>query len=359
MCGIAGAIGPRNIPVDRIKRTQYLMRFRGPNGTSSHTQKVARNIVTMLFSRLAIIDPSPRSMQPFTRGNLSIVTNGELYNYIELRRQLEGLGHQFITESDTEVMLASWEQWGGKALDRMEGMWAFALIDSNSDQLILCRDRFGEKPLYLWRLGDTLYFGSEPKFLAALAGHKPDINIHQIQRFLVNGYKSLYKKPRTFFSNIFEVPPAHFMSVQAPNHIKSNRYWKLNYFPKPMSEDDARQGTYERLLTAMEIRLRADVPVAFCMSGGIDSTTLSGIACKKFNHDLHVFSILDKDERYDELANIEAQIAFLGCNIHKVNASPEGFFDRMEDLVSYHDMPVVTLTYYLHSILSEAISNAG
>ena len=359
MCGIAGAIGPREISRDRIERALHLMRRRGPDGTDVHIGRVAGHTVTMLFARLAIIDTDPRAMQPFQRGDLVIVTNGELYNYIELREALIRLGHAFTTESDTEVMLAAWCEWGEAALDRMEGMWAFALIDAANDRLILCRDRFGEKPLYLWRHGDTLYFGSEPKFLAALAGAKPDVNIEQIQRFLVNGYKSLYKQPRTYFRDVSEVPPAHYIALRSPGPIAPVAYWNLTYQPRQMTAAEALDGARDRLETAVRIRLRADVPVAFCLSGGIDSTTLSGLAVKRFGHDLHAFSIIDDDERYDELENIEAQVAFLGCASHRVHTSTEGFFERLSDLVSYHDMPVATLSYYLHSFLSEAISDAG
>jgi asparagine synthase (glutamine-hydrolysing) len=359
MCGIAGAIGPREIARDRIERAWHLMRRRGPDGTAMHVERVAGSTVTLLFARLAIIDTDPRAMQPFHRGDLVIVTNGELYNYIELRDELRALGHTFSTQADTEVMLAAWQQWGEDALDRMEGMWAFALIDRRRDRVILCRDRFGEKPLYLWRLGDTLYFGSEPKFLAALAGAKPDVNLEQIQRFLVNGYKSLYKQPRTYFKDVSEVPASHYIALQGPGPIEPKPYWTLAYKPVAMTEAQALDGARERLETAMKIRLRSDVPVAFCLSGGIDSTTLSGLAVKRFGHDLHAFSIIDDDERYDELDNIEAQVAFLGCASHKVHTSTEGFFERMRDLVGYHDMPVATLTYYLHSFLSEAISKAG
>jgi asparagine synthase (glutamine-hydrolysing) len=359
MCGIAGAIGPREISPDRIERAWHLMRRRGPDGTAMHVENVAGNIVTLLFARLAIIDTDPRAMQPFQLGDLVIVSNGELYNYVELRDALRGLGHGFTTESDTEVMLAAWREWGEAALDRMEGMWAFALIDRRNDRVILCRDRFGEKPLYLWRQGDTLYFGSEPKFLAALAGAKPDVNTAQIQRFLVNGYKSLYKQPRTYFKDVMEVPAAHSIALRGPGPIDPKAYWTLSHRPAEMTADQAIDGARERLETAMKIRLRSDVPVAFCLSGGIDSTTLSGLAVKRFGHNLHAFSIIDDDERYDELDNIEAQVAFLGCASHKVHTSTEGFFERMRDLVGYHDMPIATLTYYLHSFLSEAISKAG
>jgi asparagine synthase (glutamine-hydrolysing) len=359
MCGIAGAIGPREISQDKIERAWHLMRRRGPDGTATHVGRVAGNTVTLLFARLAIIDTDPRAMQPFERDGLVIVTNGELYNYIELRDELARLGHTFSTGSDTEVILAAWRQWGEGALDRMEGMWAFALIDAANDRLILCRDRFGEKPLYLWRHGDTLYFGSEPKFIAALAGAKPDVNLDQIRRFLVNGYKSLYKQPQTYFRDVMEVPPAHYIALRGPGPIAPTAYWKLAHRPQKMTAAQALGGARERLETAMRIRLRADVPVAFCLSGGIDSTTLSGLAVKHFGHDLHAFSIIDGDERYDELENIEAQVAFLGCKSYRVHTSTEGFFERLSDLVSYHDMPVATLTYYLHSFLSQAISEAG
>ena len=359
MCGIAGAIGPKEISRDRIERAWHLMRRRGPDGTAMHVEQVAGNTVTLLFARLAIIDTDPRAMQPFHLGDLVIVSNGELYNYIELRDELRGLGHVFTTESDTEVMLAAWREWGEAALDRMEGMWAFALIDRRNDRLILCRDRFGEKPLYLWRHGDTLFFGSEPKFLAALAGAKPGVNLEQIHRFLVNGYKSLYKQPRTYFEDVMEVPAAHFIALRGPGPIEPKAYWTLAYRPTEMTADQALEGARERLETAMEIRLRSDVPVAFCLSGGIDSTTLSGLAVKRFGHELHAFSIIDNDERYNERDNIEAQVAFLGCASHTVHTKTDGFFERMADLVGYHDMPIATLTYYLHSFLSEAISEAG
>ena len=129
MCGIAGAISLKGLDQNKINRCLDLMRKRGPDGLAFKPISFGTKIVTLLFSRLGIVDPTPQSMQPFTRGNLTIITNGELYNYVELRRTLISLGHTFYTKSDTEVMLAAWQQWREASLNKMEGMWAFALID--------------------------------------------------------------------------------------------------------------------------------------------------------------------------------------------------------------------------------------
>ena len=359
MCGIAGAISLKGLDKNKINRCLGLMRKRGPDGAAFKPISFGGKIVTLLFSRLGIVDPTPQSMQPFTRGNLTIITNGELYNYVELRRTLISFGHTFSTKSDTEVMLAAWQQWGEASLNKMEGMWAFALIDTAREQLILCRDRFGEKPLYTWTHDNTLYFGSEPKFLATLAGRKPQINERQIKRYLVNGYKSLYKKPATYFENINEVPAAHFIRITATQKIQTICYWSLSYDPSQITEVEAIHGVKERLINSVKIRMRSDMPIAFCLSGGIDSSTIAGIAAKEFDSDIKTFSIIDDDERYNERTNIESQIEFLGCSNHRTQTSTKGFFERLKDLVAYHDMPVATLTYYLHSFMSEAISEAG
>jgi asparagine synthase (glutamine-hydrolysing) len=359
MCGIAGAIGPRGLTQTRIERTLPLMQKRGPDGTSVKTISLGDQTVTLLFSRLAIIDPSPRSMQPFIRDNLVIITNGELYNHLELKKELTLRGHLFTTESDTEVMLAAWQEWGESSLNKMEGMWAFALIDKTKNRLILCRDRFGEKPLYTWLHKGTLYFGSEPKFLASLAGSKPQVNEQQIKRFLTNGYKSLYKKPATYFEDIHELPAAHFMRLSCSRPTTPFCYWSLNYTPSKITESDAIDGVREHLENSIRLRMRSDQPIAFCLSGGIDSSVITGMSSKLLNCDIKTFSIIDDDERYNERKNIKSQVNFLGCSNHRIQTSKSGFFDRLKNLISYHDMPIATLTYYLHSFMSEAIANSG
>jgi len=359
MCGIAGSIGPKAPSRARIERALTLMRNRGPDQQAYREERLGDQTVTLLFARLAIVDLDPRASQPFEDGDLTLVYNGEIYNYVEVKAELEALGHVFRTTSDTEVLLHAWRQWGEDAFDRLEGMWAFALLDKRRGKLILSRDRFGEKPLYLWKSGDTLYFASEVKALAALAGEKPDVNVEQIRRYLVLGYKALYKAPRTWFRDVSELPPATWAQLSGAGPVQPKRYWSLTYTPRAMSEGEALEGARAALEEAVRIRLRADVPIAFCLSGGIDSTTLAGIAAKRFGQRLHTFSIIDSDERYHELDNIEAQVAFLGCESVKVHTSTQGFFDRLAAQIAYHDAPVATITYYLHAFLSQAISEHG
>ncbi len=360
MCGIAGAIGPEPVAQPRLERALRTMGRRGPDAQGFHATRLGPWHVSLLHTRLAIIDLDPRSNQPFEKDGLVLVFNGEIYNYVEIRRDLEALGVRFRTDSDTEVLVESWRVWGEQAFDRFEGMWAFALIDSLRGTLILSRDRFGEKPLYLWRNGGTLYFASEIKTLAALAGQKPDVNDDQIARYLVNGYKVLFKRGETHFVGVKEFPAGAFALIDHPALPDTRAYWHLRYAPDDaMSREEALEGTRDRLVEAMRLRMRADVPLAFCLSGGIDSSTLTALAAKRFGQRLHCFSVIDRDERYDESENIACMVDALQCRHFKVRTSYDGFFERMEDLVAYHDAPVVTISYYVHSFLSQAIAEHG
>jgi len=363
MCGIAGVIGPHAPSPERIKATLHALGRRGPDARGHTRHAIGGTTVTLIHTRLAIIDLDERANQPFERDGLVLTYNGEIYNYLELRRELEGLGHAFTTQSDTEVLVRAWRQWGAAALDRFEGMWAFALLDTKAGTLVLSRDRFGEKPLYTWRRGGNLYFASEIKALAALAGAKPAVNDGQVRRYLVNGYKCLHKQPATFFRDVEEFPAAQVAELTLAGggtpRCQPRPYWRLGYRPREMTAAEALEGAKARLFESVKLRLRADVPLAFCLSGGVDSATLAAIAAKHFGHHIHCFSVIDEDERYDERRNIEAMIAWLGCKHFAVHTSTEGFFERMAELVAYHDQPVATISYYVHSFLSEQIGKEG
>ena len=320
---------------------------------------VGGNTASLLHTRLSIIDLDARSNQPLVQDGFAIVFNGEIYNYREVRSELVRLGHTFRTESDTEVLLTAYRVWGETCVDRLEGMWAFAILDLKRQRLVLSRDRFGEKPLLYAERNGTLFFASETKALAALMGQRPRANVARIRRFLVNGYRSLFKHDETFHEGVRMLPAAHTAVVTAPRHVDPVRYWALNHQPQPMSLADAISGARQRLEHALALRLRSDVPIAFCLSGGVDSSVLAALATKRHGQRIHAFSIVDSDERYDESENIAAVVADLGCPLHEVRTSTEGFFERMRALVAYHDGPVVTISYYVHDMLCEAIHRAG
>jgi len=314
---------------------------------------------TLLHARLAILDLDPRSHQPFRKDDCILVFNGEIYNFRELRSELESLGHLFRTESDTEVVVSAYRQWGIDAARRFEGMWAMALYDQQTKEVWLSRDRFGEKPLHIWYVDGFFYFASEVKTLAAMAGHWPAIDTDQIRRYLVNGYKSLYKDGGSYFVGVSQIPAGTNRVMSGPTSAPAVPYYSLTYNPTPMKRSEAVDTTRSLLKNSVDLRLRADVPLAFCLSGGIDSTALVSLATELRKEPVNTFSIVDHDERYDESENIQSTVQTLGCSHTSIRTSRVDFWNRIETLVADHDSPVVTISYYIHSFLSEAIAEAG
>ena len=312
MCGIAGYCGRQKIGQNIIDRTLNLMKRRGPDSQDfKHIPLQNDKNCTLLHSRLSIIDIGEHANQPFSYKDKVLAFNGEIYNYIEVREKLTNLGHKFQTQSDTEVLIHALDEWGKEALNIIEGMFAFALLDTTTGKLLIARDPFGEKPLFLYQPAHgELYFASEVKALASLADTKFTPNINHICRFLVNGYKSIYKTPERFFLDVRDLPYASYLEIDLEGRQEQRRYW----YPKietnhDLSFDEAVAGTRDLMIEAVKIRMRADIPIAFCMSGGIDSNTLISIAKRVFDYDVHGFTILNSDSRYEEQDMIDASIA--------------------------------------------------
>ncbi len=358
MCGIAGALGA---PVERarVEAALKLMNRRGPDGHGVLAEPLGGHMATLLHTRLSIIDLDVRAAQPFDRAGIAVSYNGEIYNYLELKRELEARGVVFTTTSDTEVLLEAYRAWGIAAFDRMEGMWAIALLDRRNGALVLSRDRFGEKPLYYMLRSGTLYFASEIKTLAALAGAWPEVDYGYVARALVVGYRGLHKDANEYYRDVYNLPAGSVAAVKTPKSPVPERYWTLKCEKSAMTADDAAVGVRERLLRSVRLRMRADVPLAFCLSGGVDSTALVALATKGLGCDVHTFSIIETDPRYDESRNIETSVSAFGCRHQAFMPSRDGFLDRLETQTAYHDRPVATISYYLHNFLSEAIGTAG
>lgn len=337
------------------------MNRRGPDHRASrHWAGPSGRHVYFLHSRLKIIDLDERANQPFREGSRWMILNGELYNYVEVKESIRERAGSFTSTSDTEVFLKAWGLEGPGVLDRCEGMWAFAVYDEADGSLHLCRDRFGEKPLYLHRDETGLYFASEVKFLGALLGQKLKPNIDQLCRYLVNGYKALYKERHTFYEGLEELPAATCLRIGPEGSETRWRYWTPAYRPEDsMTCEAAVAGARERIIKAVELRLRADLPLAFCMSGGVDSNSLIATAKRVFKYDVHGFTIVNTDARYEESDLVEASVRELGIRHTPIPVQTKEFLPRLRELVRCHDAPVFTITYYAHWLLMEAVASHG
>lgn len=361
MCGIAGYRGSSPPTEKALQTCLKLMEKRGPDAkgiytfSSRHSHKIR-----LLHSRLKIIDLDPRSNQPLRRDFWSLVFNGELFNYRELKAERQRDGNRYATEGDSEVFLDVLAQEGWRGLDRCEGMWAFALYNERTDRLLLGRDRFGEKPLYYLRDSSGFYFGSEIKFLQCLVPRKLGVNYSHLRRYLVNGYRALYKTTDTFYEGVKELPPGSVMEIDSSGQLVIHPYWTL-----PLAVDEsltyatAVRGVRERLLRSVEWRLRADVPTAFCLSGGVDSNALISVAKKGLKRDVHAFSIHTPDARYEETKHVQKSAKTLGVEVTHVTMRKEDFFSGLKNMVRAHDGPLATISYYTHFHLMEKIAKEG
>jgi len=361
MCGIAGYFGKSPPNESMIRSTLNLMQNRGPDHQDFASFAAGKKKqVLLLHSRLSIIDLDPRSNQPFTLDESTIIYNGEIYNYIELRKQLLNRGLELRTSSDTEVLLHYYLIYGERCVDHFEGMWSFAIWDAKLQKLFLSRDRFAEKPLYYLQTPEGFLFGSEIKFLKALSKEPLRVNRRHLLRQLVHGYKALYKTDETYFEGVRELRYAQSMVLNPDGVNRIERYWNPSTtVDQSMTLENAIDGTREHLLESVRLRLRSDVPLAFCLSGGVDSASLVSIAAKEFGCELETFSIIDQDERYNEEDNIMATVEDIGCKHHLLEIPKEDALARLGELIAYHDAPVATITYYVHSLISEAVHNAG
>jgi asparagine synthase (glutamine-hydrolysing) len=359
MCGIAGYIGKKIINDRVINNTLNIMKNRGPDHQDYFSSAYKETNIYLLHSRLSIIDLDSRSNQPYTFNRNTLVFNGEIYNYIELREQLKAQGHTFDTDSDTEVVVKAYVEYGMDCVQYFNGMWSFVIWDERQKKIFLSRDRFSEKPLYYYEDNDGFYFASEIKAIQSLLQKKLEINYNHLKRYLVYGYKFLNKTSEEYFHGIHQIEFASNATIDCDLNLTQLEYWKPKTNIKNMTLDDAIEGSKYHLLESVKLRLRSDVPLAFCLSGGVDSASLASIAKKEFNYDVSTFSIIDPDTRYNELDNIQATIDDLDCRNVLVHLSFENMLERLQGLVEYHDSPISTISYLVHSMLSEKINEHG
>ncbi len=299
--------------------------------------------VGFAFRRLAIVDLSAAGHQPMCSddGRFVMVFNGEIYNYRELRRELEALGHRFRSTSDSEVLLRAYMQWGGDCLRRLNGMWAFLVHDRERGVVFGSRDRFGIKPLYWAALPEGVAFASEIKALrVAGAGRAPDWE--RVSTWLVG--RADEHPPaagRTFFAGIHEVPAASAFEIGRDGRRREWTYWSLDGIERRERPDAAEE--FGALLDdAVRLQAQADVAVGVSLSGGLDSTLLACSLARVLDAPLDAFCYMS--EEHDERAYIDATLRQTGARLNVVDVEPRRLLATLDGLLAAHDEPVHTLT---------------
>jgi asparagine synthase (glutamine-hydrolysing) len=342
MCGIAGIVhfGNGAIDRDRVAAMVDHLRHRGPDGEAT----APFDRCSLAHTRLAILD-LPGGAQPMTSGNLTVAFNGEIYNHHELRRELESLGHTFNTDhSDTEVLLHGYRQWQTALPQRLEGMFAFATWDNDDKSLLLARDRTGKKPLYVRRRDGELAFAS---LAATLRDGDATIDADALLMFLRLGYTG----NRSLLAGVEELPPAHWMLVDAQGNERIEHYWR----PPAFNANATAHDLFDALSGAVERRLEADVELGCFLSGGVDSSIVAALAqqhLQKRGARLKTFSVKMPALDYDESHHAAAVAAHLGTEHAQLTAEPgDGLIDDLAKLIAITGEPTadssILPTYWL------------
>jgi asparagine synthase (glutamine-hydrolysing) len=289
--------------------------------------------------RLSIIDLSSGQQPLFNEDRTVVVVyNGEIYNYLELMRELVGLGHSFRTRCDTEVIVHAWEQWGERCVERFRGMFAFALSDRNTETLFLARDRLGIKPLYYANLSnDQLVFASELKGLLAHPGLRRDMDCFAVEEYFAYGY---IPEPRTILRDVYKLPPGYTLTVRRNAATSAPRqYWDVPFAPvAPMTEEHACEELVDRLREAVRIRLIAEVPLGAFLSGGVDSSAIVAMMAGSTEEVVNTCSISFGDPQYNE-AQFAAAVAHRYHTNHYVEQVDSDDFDLLDRLATLYDEP--------------------
>lgn len=325
MCGIVGYAGSTTVEIDTACNMLGALRHRGPDEFGIYQYSADGQTVVLGNARLSIIDLE-KGQQPISNEDESlwIVLNGEIFNYIELRRDLENLGHRFRTRTDTEVALHMFEQWGVDAFRQLNGQFALAIWDERNHQLFLARDRCGIIPLYYTLLGECLVFASEIKAILNFPGIAPEWD--PIALAQVFTYWSPVS-PRSIFRGIQTLPPGTYANWAKHTPFQINRYFSYS-FPADGQEplrntDEAADQLRDLLDDATRIRLRADVKVGAYLSGGLDSSAVTALAREYVGERLETFSVAFADAEFDESPYQQMMASYLGTNHHTIKCDDE------------------------------------
>jgi asparagine synthase (glutamine-hydrolysing) len=349
VCGIAGIFRHNRITqddIDLVNSQNDIQKHRGPDDEGLYSDKSC----ALGHRRLAIIDLSKDGRQPFVSsdGRFQLVYNGEIYNYIELREELKLLGWQFKTKTDTEVLLQAYQQYGEACLTKFNGMFAFAIYDSLRQTVFLARDRVGIKPLYYATIDSTLYFASEMKTLCTVPALNLSLNYQSLFDYLVFNRTDIFDE--TFFSQIKRIPNGHYAKYDA-NGLKLFQWWNPEDYLDNSHEDDETEISrkiQEILISAVQLRMRSDVPVGSCLSGGLDSSILIGILfdLNQVNDGYPTFTASFPGHSINETGYIETLNRKYAFKNIRTYPTAKTAYDELRKFVYVNDEPVTNHSFF-------------
>lgn len=368
MCGIAGIVSKYSEINNTLSKVNPIQLHRGPDAQGCLQTHVGNWQVGLAHQRLAIMDLSEAAKQPMVYGEAEgyLIYNGEVYNYKEIRTELEGKGCKFINKSDTEVVLTALHHWGiEKAVKCFNGMWAFAWLDTIKNRLILARDRFGVKPLYFYKDSNALFFASEIKTILEMVPQKFELNYQVVGEYLLQSLSETSNE--TFFKGIYKMPPGHFAIIDLNSSklsIDFEPYWDLKEDTFiPISEKELIEKLRELFFDSVKLRLRSDVPVGILLSGGLDSSAIAAVmhAVLGSGGELNLLSAVSMDRRFDESPYIDIMGKHLDHRVHKVvlDLNPDNAFELLEKVCWFNDEPVGSFSNVAHYLLMQKAVEQG
>ncbi len=339
MCGILGTLNFTNaVDAERLAVMRDTMSYRGPD---SNGLWVSDNGYCGLgHLRLSILDPTPAGHQPRVEesGRFVISYNGEVYNYIEVRAELEQKGYTFETGTDTEVILQAYVEWGKSCLSRFNGMFAIAIFDNETQELFLARDRLGIKPVYYYQGANELIFASETKAILKGLSDLPELNVELIDDYMSFGY---IPGENTLHKGIKRLMPGHYAIVKN-GQLTTTQWWDLEFNNVEDKGFDYYVNKSKALLeSAIDLRLRSDVPLGIFLSGGIDSSAVVGLLADRVKEPLKTFSIAyDFGKNFDETQYARMTAEKFGTDHHELKITPQQFADFIPEYIHLMDEPV-------------------
>lgn len=356
MCGIFGIVGARAAAEEVAVRAIEAMRHRGPDGSGVYAWPGG----ALGHGRLAIYDTSGQGAQPMSAAGLTLVFNGAIYNFRELRAELAAAGYVFHSQSDTEVVLAAWRHWGPQCVCRFNGNWAFLLLDEPAGKLYACRDRLGIKPLYYLNLsGGIRAFASEPKAFRSLPHWQPKLHAGRLYEFLVYGWQN-HAPGADCWEGVASLPPGSRMVYDLyTGAAQQETYYDPEHTPalspKDISLPEAAAHLKDLLADAVALRLQADVPVALTLSGGIDSSSIAGFAPSG----TAAFAACFTEPALDERPYVQAVAELRQLRLHAVYPTAQYLWDNLSALTRYHDAPLGSAAVAAHRQLLGQLREAG